>query len=113
AGSTYARIRNLETTSGKATKEAKPSTPVRITGFKALPEFGDEFIVVKDEKIARAQAETAGFKSGASAGGRLDMNSSELIRIINRSNQLNELNIIIKADVQGSLTSVVDSLKAL
>lgn len=43
----------------------------------------------------------------------MDMGSSELIRLINRGNQLQELNIIIKADVQGSLTSVFDSLKAL
>ena len=43
----------------------------------------------------------------------MDINSSELIRMINRSNEVNELNVIIKADVQGSLTSVIDSLKAL
>ena len=112
SGSTYARIRNLELTNGKAVKEAKASAPVRITGFKNLPEFGDEFIVVKDEKAARAQAETTDSLHN-SAGGRLDMNSGELIRMINRSNKLTELNIIIKADVQGSLTSVIDSLKSL
>ncbi|GAC1392439.1 MAG: translation initiation factor IF-2 [Candidatus Saccharimonadales bacterium] len=112
AGSTYARIRNLETTSGKALKEAIPSTPVVITGFKHLPEFGDEFSFVKDEKAARLQAQTS-VTDRQTNGGRLDMNSSELIRMINRSNTLNELNIIIKADVQGSLTSVIDSLKAL
>ncbi len=112
AGSTYARVRNLETTSGKLLKEAKASAPVRITGFKVLPEFGDEFIVVKDEKAARAQAESADTNQ-TSAGGRVDMNSNELLRIINRSNKLNELNIIVKADVQGSLTSVIDSLRSL
>jgi translation initiation factor IF-2 len=112
AGSTYARIRNLETTSGKLLKEAKASAPVRITGFKVLPEFGDEFVVVKNEKEARAQAESAGTTHGSS-GGRVDMNSNELLRIINRSNKLNELNIIVKADVQGSLTSVIDSLRSL
>lgn len=112
AGGTYARIRNLETTSGKPIKQATPSTPVRITGFKALPEFGDEFILVKDEKTARSQAATQATRR-SSGGGKLEINSSELLRIINRSNQVNELNIIIKADVQGSLTSVIDSLKAL
>ncbi len=112
AGSSYAKIRNLETTDGKPTKAATPSTPVVITGFKTLPEFGDEFTVVKDEKAARAEsAATATGKKNA--GGRLDMNSSELIRMINRNNKVEEFNIIIKADVQGSLTSVMDSLKAL
>lgn len=111
AGGTYARIRNLETTSGKAIKEALPSTPVRITGFKVLPEFGDEFRLVKDEKIARTEA--AAYAFNQQAGGRLDMNSTELIRMINRSNEVNELNVFVKADVQGSLTSVVDSLRAM
>ncbi len=111
AGGTYARIRNLETTQGIPIKEALPSTPVRITGFKELPEFGDEFEFVKDEKTARQQA--AVYAGRVKASGRLEMNSNELIRLINRNNELNELNIIVKADVQGSLTSVIDSLKAL
>ncbi len=111
AGTTYARIRNLETTSNKPLKQATASTPVVITGFKALPEFGDEFIVVKDEKAARSQVAEALKLAGS--GRRQDINSSELIRIIDRSNKLNEMNIIVKADVQGSLTSVIDSLKGL
>jgi len=112
AGGTYAKVRNLESTSGTVLKEATPSTPVVITGFKALPEFGDAFEVVKSEKEARAVAsgEGASRKSGA---GTLEMSSNELIRLINRSNKLQELNIIVKADVQGSLTSVIDSLKTL
>src|SRR5690606_5633335 len=59
AGASYARVRNLESTSGSAIKSAGPSTPVVITGFKTLPEFGDVFTVVKDEKTARTQAATA------------------------------------------------------
>ncbi len=112
AGSAYARIRNLETTDGKPLKEAGPSTPVVITGFKSLPEFADEFLSVKDEKTARQAAASAATER-KSSNGHLDINSSELIRIINRSNQVAELNVIVKADVQGSLTSVIDSLKAL
>jgi translation initiation factor IF-2 len=112
AGSVYGKIRNLEKTTGKEPlKQATPSTPVVITGFKSLPEFGDEFIVVANEKLARAQSVANG--SSRTAGGGLQMSSNELIRIINRSNELQELNIIVKADVQGSLTSVIDSLKSL
>jgi translation initiation factor IF-2 len=112
AGTTYAKIRTLDSTSGESLKQATPSTPVVIAGFKNLPEFGDEFIVVKDEKAARILSEQAGNdKSGAAA--RNDMSGSELIRMINRNNKVHELNVIIRADVQGSLTSVVDSLKAL
>lgn len=112
AGATYAKIRTLETTDGKLLKEAGPSTPVVIAGFKALPEFGDEFRVVKDEKIARAQAERVAVQKQAD-GSHGDMSSGELIRMINRNNKMQELNIIVRADVQGSLTSVIDSLKGL
>lgn len=112
AGSTYAKIRTLDSTSGVSLKSATPSTPVVIAGFKSLPEFGDEFVVVKDEKIARSQAEQmSNQKQGAAS--RNDMSGSELIRIINRNNKIQELNVIVRADVQGSLTSVIDSLKAL
>lgn len=112
AGSTYAKIRNLESSDGRPLERATPSMPVTITGFKSLPEFADEFFVVANEKLARQQTEQA-MAVRQSSGNRSNMNSSELIRIINRSNQLQELNILLKADVQGSLTSVIDSLRAL
>ncbi|MGF7229003.1 MAG: translation initiation factor IF-2 [Candidatus Saccharibacteria bacterium] len=112
AGSTYAKIRVLQDSNGATIKLATPSTPVVISGFKSLPEFGDEFNVVKDEKEARMQSEQSGIQR-KTASGRNDMSSSELIRMINRNNQVTNLNMIIRADVQGSLTSVIDSLKAL
>ncbi len=112
AGSTYAKVRNLESAAGQTIKQAGPSTPVIITGFKALPEFGDEFTSVKNEKQARTQSQQTA-TSREKDGSNKDIGSSELIRIINRKNQVNELNVIIKADVQGSLTSVLDSLKTL
>ena len=112
AGGTYAKVRNLESTDGKPLKQATPSTPAVISGFKTLPEFGDEFNVVKDEKVARHQS--SGMASERQSGaGKMDIGSNELIRLINRDRQMQELNVIIKADVQGSLTSVIDSLKSL
>ena len=111
-GATYGKIRNLETTSGKPIKTAGPSTPVILTGLKSLPEFGDEFEVVASEKIARERASEvdsmrrAGGSSSATSG-------SELLRIISRSNKLTELNIVVNADGQGSIRSVIDSLKTL
>jgi len=112
AGGSYAKVRNLETTVGEKLKIATPSTPVAITGFKTLPEFGDEFEVVANEKVARSQAAVTAAEKQA-GGNKMDIGSSELIRLINRNNELQELNIIVKADVQGSLTSVIDSLKAM
>jgi translation initiation factor IF-2 len=112
SGTTYAKIRTLQTTDGVQIKSAGPSTPVVITGFKSSPEFGDEFTVVKDEKVARIQAEQSNDLK-RSSNGTGDMTSGELIRMINRNNKVQELNIIVRADVQGSLTSVIDSLKAM
>ncbi|HET6863906.1 MAG TPA: translation initiation factor IF-2 [Candidatus Saccharimonadales bacterium] len=111
-GATYGKLRNLESTDGVPLKVAGPSMPVIMTGLKNLPDFGDEFDVVKSEKEARdraAEASRLRREGGASAA----TSSSELLRIISRTNKLTELNIIVKADVQGSLTSVIDSLKTL
>jgi translation initiation factor IF-2 len=111
-GTTYGKVKSLENTSGQTIAEAGPSTPVIITGFKTLPEFGDEFQVVASEKEAKklssesSRAQTAETKSGINT-------SSELIRKINRDVKVNELPVLIKADVKGSLTSVIDSLRTL
>jgi len=107
AGSTYAKVRVLEQTDGKSIDKAGPSTPVQIIGFKELPQFGDSFEVVKNEKEARH------ISAGASSRGAtsLDMTSGELMRIMNRRTAVTELNVIVKADVQGSLTSLIDSIK--
>lgn len=112
AGTTYGKVRSLENSVGEAIKEAGPSTPVIITGFKTLPEFGDEFQVAANEKEAKkmaaglSRAQTSETKSGIST-------SSDLIRKINRNVNVQELPVLIKADVKGSLTSVIDSLKTL
>ncbi len=112
SGATYAKVRNLEDADGKAITSAGASMPVAISGFKTLPEFGDPFIVVSTEKEARAKAQKVASER-ANSGNRSDMSSSELLRIMSRSDQLQELPVMIKADVQGSLTSVVDSIKSV
>jgi len=111
AGSALGKVRNLEGTDGKPKKAAGPSTPVIITGLKSMPEFGDIFTVFKNEKLARAASEQATAAKGTA--GKLDMGSSDLLRIISQTNEQQQFNIIVKADVAGSLTSVIDSLKTL
>ena len=112
AGGVYGKARTIHDTDGKELKVAGPSTPVLISGFKALPDFGDIFQVVKNEKEARKQAE-AGASEKSSLSKATNVSDTELLRIISQKNQLQELNVIVKADVQGSLTSVIDSLKTL
>ncbi|PID31178.1 translation initiation factor IF-2 [Candidatus Saccharibacteria bacterium] len=112
AGGAYAKVRSLESTDGKAITSAGASCPVVISGFKSLPEFGDQFAVVARERDAREQA-AATAAERAQGANRSDMSGSELLRIMSRSDKLQELPVIIKADVQGSLTSVADSLKSI
>jgi translation initiation factor IF-2 len=112
AGHTYAKIRNLESTTGQAIMFGNPSTPVVITGFKALPEFGDEFRVVASEKEARELTEEYANNQSRSKISQ-GVTSNDLLRLMNRSKEVNELNIVVKADVKGSLTSVIDSVKGL
>lgn len=113
AGDTYAKVRILQsTTSTTPVKTASPSAPVVVTGFKALPEFGESFTVVKNEKLARTLSSQYGIDHKNSMGSSA-MSSKELIRLINQKTQQQEFNIVVKADVQGSLTSVIDTLKTL
>ncbi len=111
AGGAYAKVRNLESADHMPIKSAGPSTPVIISGFKTLPEFGDAFSIVKNEKEARAQTESAAAERASMQ--RSDISGSEMLRLISRKDKLQELPILIKADVQGSLTSVIDSLKTI
>jgi translation initiation factor IF-2 len=112
AGGTYGKAKTIHDTYGDEIKVAGPSTPVLISGFKSLPEFGDVFHVAKNEKEARAQAEVGAVEKHKTSKSS-HVSDTELLRIISQKNQLQELNVIVKADVQGSLTSVIDSLKTL
>jgi translation initiation factor IF-2 len=112
AGDTYAKVKVLESTTSGEIVDAKPSTPVIITGFKALPEFGESFTAVKNEKLAK-QLVHIYHKDHKQNAVRSNMSSKELIRLINQKTKQQELNIVLKADVQGSLTSVSDVLKTL
>ena len=112
AGGTYGKVRTIHDTFGKEIKTAGPSTPVIISGFKALPDFGDIFDVVKNEKEARKKSEIGAVEKAKSSKSS-QVSDTELLRIISQKNQLQELNVVVKADVQGSLTSVIDSLKTL
>ena len=112
AGRTYGKVRTMLGWDGKPKGKAAPSTPVVVTGFKELPNFGDKFEEVADEKTARkmallnAQAEN---NESASA----NVTSSDLLRMMTTSDNTKTFNVLVKGDVQGSVTSVVDSLRLI
>lgn len=112
AGTAYGKVRTLLDFAGKTLKEAGPSTPVTITGLKELPQFGDTFIVVKSEKEARATVEVARIEHEKNAAST-NVTGADMLKMMNQQHDSQDLNVIVKADVQGSLTSVIDSLKLI
>ncbi|MBR2659248.1 translation initiation factor IF-2 [Candidatus Saccharibacteria bacterium] len=112
AGSTYAKIRTMVDFKGRPKGKALPSTPVTVTGFKELPNFGDRFIEVADEKTARRQA-LLNAQGAADASASANVTSSDLLRMMNTADNSKVFNVLIKGDVLGSVTSVVDSLKMI
>ena len=112
AGSAYGKIRTMMDFRGKPTGKATPSTPVTVTGFKELPNFGDRFIEVKDEKTARKQA-LLNAQVEASETASANVTSTDLLRMMNTADNSKVFNVIIKGDVLGSVTSVIDSLKMI
>lgn len=110
AGRTYGKVRTLLDYKKDTIKKAGPSTPVTVTGFKELPQFGDTFIAVKSEKEARNAAEKARIEQERAAAST-NVTGADLLKMMNQQQDSQEFNVIVKADVQGSLTSVMDSLR--
>ena len=112
-GSTYGRIRAMFDDTGKNIKSAGPSIPVEILGLSEVPEAGDRFNQVKDEKTARNMAETRKDKLKAEtllANHRVSL--EDLYNQI-KEGKVKELAIIVKADVQGSVEAIKQSLEKL
>ncbi len=113
AGLTYGRVRALLDERGKRVKEAPPSTPIRVIGFSATPQSGDRLVVMKTEKEAREismkrqqlrrEQEIRQVKHLT-----LDQISKQI-----QEGRVRELNIIVKADVDGSVEAITDSLMKL
>lgn len=112
AGTTYGKVRTLLDFRGKPIKQAGPSTPVTVTGFKELPQFGDFFNLVKSEKEARALAARTRIESEKNAAST-NVTGADLLKLMAKSHESKDFNVIVKADVMGSLTSVIDSLKLI
>ena len=112
AGTAYGKVRTLLDFAGKTLEEAGPSTPVTVTGLKELPQFGDTFTVVKSEKEARNAVAVARIEHEKNAAST-NVTGADLLRMMNQQHESQNLNVVVKADVQGSLTSVIDSLRLI
>jgi translation initiation factor IF-2 len=112
-GNTFGRVRAMVNDLGRRVKEAGPSTPVEITGLNDVPQAGDRFVVFDDEKTARhigeARASQA-LQAQRSANTRVSL---ENLFEHMKQGEMKDLNIIIKADVQGSAEALAASLKKI
>jgi len=112
-GNTFGRVRVMVNDQGRRVKTALPATPVEITGLNASPQAGDRFVVFEDEKTARSAGEERAKRAlieqrNASSRITLDNLFSTL-----KEGELKEVNVIIKADVQGSVEALASSLQKI
>lgn len=113
AGTAVGRVRIMNDENGKPLKAAGPSTPVEITGLAEVPNAGDSFDAVSDERLARQLVEQRKAKQKEER-----FNAAEKVTLDNlfshlEDGEMKELSIIVKADVQGSVEAVRDSLEKL
>ena len=113
AGTAVGRVRAMNDDKGKAIKKAGPSIPVEILGLSEVPDGGDVFYVVEDERKAREVVEARKFKAKQEA-----QKATQAVSLDNLFEQIEagktkDLNIIVKADVQGSVEAVRQSLERI
>jgi len=117
AGAAWGKVRALINERGEQIKEAGPSTPVQVLGLSSVPQAGDEFRSAPDEKTARVVGDARGHSrrvlsqrgdSRVQGGVKLEDIFSQI-----QAGEVATLNLVIKADVQGSLEAVTESLRKL
>ncbi len=113
AGDCFGRIRAMTNDRGRRIKEAGPSTPVEITGLTEVPQAGDPFMVFEDERKAREIADKRSIKTRQET-----MKANQAVTLEDlfskiKEGEIKELNVILKADVQGSLEALKGSLEKI
>ncbi|MBU7592158.1 translation initiation factor IF-2 [Metabacillus halosaccharovorans] len=112
-GNTFGRVRAMVNDLGRRVKEAAPSTPVEITGLNDVPLAGDQFMVFEDEKSARQVGEARAQKKldeQRSEGSKLSLD--DLFEQI-KQGEIKDINLIVKADVQGSVEALAAALQKI
>lgn len=112
AGTEYGRVRAMVGDNGRPTDKTGPSIPVEVLGLSGTPSAGDEAIVVVNERKAR---EVALFRQGKFRDIKLARSITKLENIFERMSEgkVNSLNVVVKADVQGSVEAITDALGKL
>jgi len=113
AGSHYGRVRAMLNDKGQKMEGARPSMPVEVIGFTDVPEAGDPFIVVSEERMAKQISLYRQEKIREKELSKLSKVSLEELYDKIKKGEIKELNVIIKADVQGSIEAVKEALKKI
>ena len=113
-GSLFGRVRAMFDDQGKKLKSTGPSTPVEVQGFEGVPEAGEEFVCIADEKAARRIAENRAIKQREKALAKESRVTLETF-MAGKANAVETLvlNLVVKADVQGSIEAITDALNKL
>ncbi|MHC0037161.1 translation initiation factor IF-2 [Pseudoneobacillus sp. C159] len=112
-GNTFGRVRAMVSDIGRRVKEAGPSTPVEITGLNDVPQAGDRFAVLVDEKTARQVGEYRAQQAVLAQRGEKSRVTLETLFEQMKQGEMKDLNIIVKADVQGSAEALSASLQKI
>jgi len=113
AGTTFGRIRTMTDEKGQPLKKAGPSTPVEITGLPEVPEAGEFFYAVKDEQLAKHYTEKRKSELREKQLRQSSRVSLDALYEQIQAGEIKDLNVIVKADVQGSVEAIKQSLEKL
>ncbi|MDP4524058.1 translation initiation factor IF-2 [Bacillus halotolerans] len=112
-GNTFGRVRAMVNDIGRRVKTAGPSTPVEITGLNDVPQAGDQFLVFKDEKTARSVGEARASKQlEEQRSDKAKLSLDDLFEQI-KQGDVKDINLIVKADVQGSAEALTAALRKI
>ncbi|MDQ8091291.1 MULTISPECIES: translation initiation factor IF-2 [Bacillus] len=112
-GNTFGRVRAMVNDLGRRVKTAGPSTPVEITGLNDVPQAGDQFLVFKDEKTARSVGEARASKQlDEQRSDKAKLSLDDLFEQI-KQGDVKDINLIVKADVQGSAEALTAALQKI
>lgn len=112
-GNTFGRVRAMVNDIGRRVKTAGPSTPVEITGLNDVPNAGDQFLVFKDEKTARQVGEARASKQlDEQRSDKAKLSLDDLFEQI-KQGEVKDINLIVKADVQGSAEALTAALQKI
>ncbi|MFL8935874.1 translation initiation factor IF-2 [Rossellomorea oryzaecorticis] len=109
-GNTFGRVRAMVNDLGRRVKKVGPSTPVEITGLNDVPQAGDRFVVFEDEKTARSVGESRASQALQAQRGEKSKVSLENLFEQMKQGEMKDLNLVLKADVQGSVEALAASL---